>query len=220
MYRRRFLAASATLTTVAVAPRAVACRLFPAGVADRYVAWQDGKAIGHQTFSFHREPGRFVVEAELDMRFTAPGGAQVGYRHGSREIWDTGWLQALDSHTVIAGRRLEVHARRESGTLMVEGSDVRSYRLSTYIVPSNLWHRDCRLVDSLIDVESGNILLVRPRFAGRESLRQSGEVVAANHYTISGGIVREAWYDADCALVRWDLPLGSGDWISFRHERA
>jgi len=29
---------------------------------------------------------------------------------------------------------------------------------------------------------------------------------------------RESWYDADCVLVRWDLPLSAGDWISFRRE--
>ena len=220
MHRRRFLGASAALAGAALAPYATACRLFPAGVGDRYVAWQHGEAIGHQTFSFHREPGRFVVDAELEMRFAAPGGGDVRYRHTSRELWDTGWLQALDSHTRIDARELEVHARRESGTLLVEGSDVRAYRLSTYIVPSNLWHRDCRLVDSLLDVESGDILLVRPRFVGREKLQQSGEVLEANHYTISGELLREAWYDADCALVRWDLPLSNGEWISFRREKT
>ena len=221
MRRRRFLIGSAALAAGTLAPApAMARRLFPDGVTDRYLAWQGQNVIGRQQFAFRREPGRFVVDGQMDMRFESSAKGVIRYSHESREVWQTGWLQRLDSSTRIDGRIQEVHAERDGGSLVVDGSDVRRFQVSTYLVPSNLWHRDSRLVDAFIDVENGSIRLVRTRFVGKQSLQQSGTLVEADHYTIRGQIDREAWYDADCVLVRWDLPLEDGGWINFRRETS
>lgn len=221
MRRRRFLTGSAALAGAGLIPgAAVARRLFPADATDRYVAWQGERMVGRQEIVFKREPGRFLVDVKMGMRFVAPGIGEVSYEHESREAWNTGWLHALDSRTRTDGRIQEVHAERRSFALMVEGSDVRPFQVTTYIVPSNLWHRDSRLVDAFIDVENGKIRFVRPRYAGKETLRQGGGVVEGHRYTLRGQLDREAWYDTDCVLVRWDLPLSGGDWISFRREMS
>ncbi len=219
MQRRRFLIGSTALAAGALVPApAMARRLFPADVTDHYLAWQGERVIGRQRFSFSREPGRFVVDVQMDMRFELSGKGVISYSHECREVWETGWLHGLDSRTRIDGRIQEVHAKRNLGSLKVDGSDVRPFQLSTYVVPSNLWHRDSRLVDTFIDVENGSIRLVRPRFLGKQTLRQGGRTVEAQRYSIRGQLDREAWYDADCVLVRWDLPLADGTWISFRRE--
>lgn len=221
MRRRRFLTGSALLAGTGLAPAtAVACRLFPADVTDRYRAWQDDRTVGRQEIAFTREPGRFLVDVQMGMHFTAPGIGEVSYEHESRETWNTGWLHALHSRTRTDGRIREVHAERRGAVLMVEGSDIRPFQVSTYVLPSSLWHRDSRLVNALIDVESGDIRFVRPRYAGKETLRQGGAVVEAHRYAIRGQMDREAWYDHDCALVRWDLPLAGGGWISLRREKS
>jgi len=221
MGRRRFLIGSAALAAGAlVSTPAAARRLFPAGVTDRYVAWQGKRMIGRQQFSFRREPGRFLVDAQVDMRFESSAKGVIGYSHESREVWETGWLQRLDSRTRIDQRLQEVRAERNGGSLMVDGSDVGPFQISTYLVPSNLWHRDSRLVNAFIDVENGSIRLVRPRYVGKQTLQQSGGTVEAQHYSIRGQLNREAWYDADCVLVRWDLPLEDGGWINFRLETS
>lgn len=221
MRRRRFLTCSAALVGAGLSPGvALARRLFPADVTDRYVAWQGGREVGRQEIVFTREPGRFLVDVKMGMRFAAPGIGEVSYEHESREAWNTGWLHAFDSRTRTGGRIQDVHAERRSFALMVEGSDVNPFQVTTYIVPSNLWHRDSRLVDAFIDVETGRVRFVRPRYVGKELLHQSGGVVEANRYTFRGSLDREAWYDADCVLVRWDLPVSGGDWISFRREMS
>jgi hypothetical protein len=221
MRRRRFLIGSAALAAGGLVPAsAMARRLFPADVTDRYEAWQGQSVIGRQQFSFSREPGRFLVEVQMDMRFELPGKGVISYSHESREVWETGWLHGLDSRTRIDGRIQEVHAERNLGSLLVAGSDAGSFQVSTYLVPSNLWHRDSRLVDAFIDVENGSIRLVRPRYVGKETLQQSGGTVEAHRYSIRGQLDREAWYDADCVLVRWDLPLAGGGWINFRREMS
>ena len=221
MKRRRFLAGSAALAGTGLAPSAsLARRLFPANVTDRYVAWQGERVIGEQEISFQRETGQFVVHVKTAMVFAAPGAGDVSYSHDSREVWRAGWLHGLTSRTRIDGRLQTVRAQRENGSLMVEGSEVPSFQVSTYLVPSSLWHRDARLADAFLDVEKGGILLVRPRFAGKEILHQGGGEVEAQRYTIRGQLNRETWYDADCVLVRWDLPLTGGGWLSFRREMA
>ncbi len=222
MGRRRFLIGSAAFAAGGLASTpAPARRLFPANVTDRYEAWQGERVIGRQQFSFRREPGRFVVDVQMDMRFELSAKGVISYSHECREVWETGWLHGLDSRTRVDGRIQEVRAvRNDGGSLLVAGSDVGPFQVSTYLVPSNLWHRDSRLVEAFIDVESGSIRLVRPRYVGKETLRQSGGTVEAHRYTIRGQLDREAWYDADCVLVRWDLPLAGGGWINFRREMS
>jgi hypothetical protein len=221
MRRRRFLTSALALGGAGLAPpAALARRLFPADVTDRYVAWQGDTEIGRQEFSFRRGPGGFTVESTIEMRFVSPRFGETTYEHACRETWDTGWLQSLETETRIGGRRQVVHAEREAGALKISGSDVRAFQLSSYVIPSNLWHRDSRLVRAFIDVESGNLISVQARYAGEESLRQGGAVVEAHRYTIRGQMEREAWYDADCVLVRWDLPLTGGGWINFRRKPA
>ena len=221
MRRRRFLIGSAVFAAGGlVSTPAPARRLFPADVMDAYEAWQGERMVGRQRFSFSREPGRFVVQVQMDMSFELPGKGVVSYSHESRETWETGWLHGLDSRTRMDGRVREVHAERNLGSLLVTGSDVGPFQISTYLVPSNLWHRDSRLVDVFIDVENGSIRFARPRYAGKETLQQSGGTVEAHRYSIRGQLDREAWYDADCALVRWDLPLAGGGWINVRREMS
>jgi hypothetical protein len=219
MRRREFLTSFSALVVGSLAPATgFARRLFPADVTDRFVARQGDDEIGRQQFSFQRQSGRFVVDARLEMRFRLSGKGTISYYHESREIWDTGWLHGLASETRIDGQTQRVHAERDHGTLRVEHDGDQPFQLSTYVVPSNLWHRDTRLVDTLIDVENGSVRLVRPRFAGKEEIRLGDRVVEASHYTIRGQLDRDAWYDPDCALVRWDLPLIDGGWISFQRD--
>ena len=59
---------------------------------------------------------------------------------------------------------------------------------------------------------------MRPHYAGEDTLRHGSVELKAHRYSFRGQLNREAWYDADCALVRWDLLLPGGDWISFRRE--
>ena len=217
MHRRRFLTGSALLAASASMPvPASACRMFPADVTDRYRASQAGAEIGRQSIAFTREPGRFVVDVSIGMRFLTGAGASFDYSHECREEWNTGWLHALTSRTRVGDREQYVEARRRRGALMVSGSDIRAYQVSTYVVPSSLWHRDSRLAEAFIDVESGNIRFVRPRYVGRERLEQGGATLQAHHYRMRGQLNLDAWYDADCALVRWDRPLAGGVAISFR----
>ena len=75
------------------------------------------------------------------------------------------------------------------------------------------------VIDS-IDVEKGNIRPVRTRYIGKQILQQSGGSVEAHRYSMRGQLDREAWYDVDCVLVRWDLPLADGQWISIRRTMS
>lgn len=221
MRRRQFLSGATALGAVGLGPRAVtACRLFPAGVTERYVAWQGDREVGRQEFAFLRGPDGFSVQSHIGMRFVSSSLGETTYEHESLERWDTGWLQALETRTRAGPTRRSVRAEREAGSLRVEGSDVRPFQLSNYVIPSNLWHRDARLVDAFIDVETGMLVSVRPRYAGKQRLYQGGGVVDAHRYTLRGQLDRDAWYDADCVLVRWDLPIAGGAWLSFRLQRA
>ena len=96
MHRRRFLAGAVALGAATAPGTALARRFFPSDVTDRYVAWQDDREVGRQAFAFRRGPEGFTVESTLGMRFVSPTHGEATYEHGSREIWDTGWLHRLE----------------------------------------------------------------------------------------------------------------------------
>lgn len=52
-------------------------------------------------------------------------------------------------------------------------------------------------------------------FVGREDVPAGGATVPARHFVLTGGIARDLWYDADCALVRIAIPGRDGVPIVF-----
>lgn len=219
MRRRRLLTSSAALAGGLVAsPAATACRLFPADVTERYLAFQGEEIIGWQRFDFRRESGRFVVESRIEMTYRSLGGVPVDYSLETEEVWRTGWLHELRSRIRIGGRTRWVTARRSDGAMVVETGGGRRLEFGSYVVPSNLWHRDTRLVDVLLDVEVGRLRYVKARRVADDVLEQDGQRIEASRYAIRGQIDRDAWYDANCALVRWALPLDGGARIEFEQQ--
>ena len=202
----------------AFAPRVVlACRMFPAGVSDNYVGYRDGVPVARQSFEFRREDGRFVVEARIDMRYQSARGERE-YSHRSREVWKTGLLHEFDSETRLNGKVRRVRARRVLEGLEVHSLGQAPVIIAAYLVPSNLWHRDTRLVQALLDVEDGAMRSVRPTLMSAEELELGGERLHVNRYAIDGQIRRVAWYTPDCTLVRWLWPVEDGSAIIFERD--
>lgn len=222
MRRRALLAGGGWLALGApVASRAGGlCRLFPGGVVDEYIGYRDDLPVAHQRFVFERQDGQFVVTSDMDMSFPTRTGERREYAHRCREVWRTGRLHELDSETRANERRLRVHGRRNREGLLVRAEGRTPINFTTYMVPSNLWHRDTRLVQALLDVEEGIMRQVRPTHVAEEELVQAGERLRANRYDIAGQINRVAWYAEDCSLVRWAWPFEDGSRILFVRQPA
>lgn len=211
---RRRTAIGAGALTVAGLPIAAAatCRFFPHNDSDHYLVRQRDRLIGRRSVRFGHGALGYEVDIEASFDFTVPGKGLVPFRHRSREIWRAAQLWRLDADTTIGTRRTWVRARRELDDLAVHSNVLEApLRLSGYVVPSSMWHRDTRFVRGLLDVTDGRFKLVSVRGTGSESLRIDGAFVRAERYEMRGEIERDLWYDERCILVREVRPVAHGD---------
>jgi len=73
-------------------------------------------------------------------------------------------------------------------------------------LPASLWHPDTAKSLHLLDTVDGRVKPVTP------------EVLAADHYRLTGGLEREVWTDADCALARVVFPARDGSRITLERR--
>ncbi|MDX1514305.1 MAG: DUF6134 family protein [Gammaproteobacteria bacterium] len=195
----------------------VACRLFPPDSTDRYRARQEDRDAGFQSISFFRESGEFVVSTRRNFRYVDVEGAAVDYDHSSREVWVNGWLNRFESTTRHGERTFRVDAETvDHVTMLVRSSAYPVPSLVTgYVIPGNVWHRDSRLVNRLMDMVDGRLKLVRVRYVGKEALAGAGDLQVANHYQWRGEINLDAWYTEECQLSRMLLPFKRAEPVIF-----
>jgi hypothetical protein len=202
----------------ALAPGLVrARRLFPADSTDRYRVFQNSVAVGSQSLNFSRDDGRLIVSTQVSLSYRNDAGASVSFAHSARETWVGGWLHSFDSTTRHGERALVVEARTvERATLLVHSSELELPRhVSGYVVPGNLWHRDARLHNVIMDMVDGRAKLVKVFYDGKELLPSSAGAQVATHYRIRGEFNRDAWYTEDCRLARMLWPLRGAATLSF-----
>jgi hypothetical protein len=206
------------LAVNAAAPKIVqACRLFPSDSTDRYVVFQNSIAVGSQSLTFFHDESGLVVATQMNLNYRNDADESVSFVHGARETWVGGWLHAFDSTTRHGDHALVVEARTvERATLLVHSSAFEHLRhVSGYLVPGNLWHRDARLHNVIMDLVDGTPKLVKVFYDGKELLPSSAGAQVANHYRLRGEFNRDAWYTEDCRLARMTWPLRGAAPLTF-----
>ena len=206
------------LAVGALAPGiARACRLFPSDSTDRYKVFQNSASVGFQSLNFSRDDSGLVVATQINLNYESDTGASVPFSHSARELWVGGWLNAFESTTRHGDRALVVKARTvERATLLVHSSELKlPTHVSGYMVPGNLWHRDARLHNVIMDLVDGIPKLVKVFYGGKELLPSSAGAQVANHYRLRGEFNRDAWYTEDCRLARMTWPLRDAAPLSF-----
>jgi hypothetical protein len=196
------------------ASRARAQRVFPApGVVD-FVGRRQGVVAGTYRFRFAQQPGRFIVRTDIDLDVRSGAAPLWRYVHHAEEVWRDGWLDAVVADTNDDGRRFQVRAERQAGifTGTVNGA---AFTVAGYIVPASLWHRDTPDSEALFDTVDGRVKVVRGTLLGSENVPVGKTTVSARHYAITGGLVRDLWYDTACGLVRIAIPGRDGVPIVF-----
>jgi hypothetical protein len=199
------------------APAAAACDLFPQHKGWRFLVLRHGNVIGEHVFTFSRRHGDFVVEVAIDIAVDLLGITVFRFTHRAEEVWRKGWLHALTSATDDDGRLWRVRAERRDGALRGSVNDV-GFDVSGFLVPASLWHRDTTMSQALLDTIDGRVKVVQAKALGEERVEADGSTVAAKHYSLSGQIEREVWYDADCAIARVTFPARDGSLITLERQ--
>lgn len=196
------------------ASRARAQRVFPAAGRVDFLGRRQGVVAGTYRFRFAQQPGRFIVRTDIDLDVRSGAAPLWRYVHHAEEVWRDGWLDAVVADTDDDGRRFKVRAERQAGifTGTVNGA---AFTVAGYIVPASLWYRDTPDSEALFDTVDGRVKVVRSTLLGSENVPAGKTAVSSRHYAITGGIVRDVWYDTECGLVRLALPGRDGVPIVF-----
>ncbi|HEX9792123.1 MAG TPA: DUF6134 family protein [Kiloniellales bacterium] len=189
-------------------------RVFPAAGRVEFIGRRQRAVAGTYRFRFAQQSGRFTVRTDIDLDVRSGGATLWRYVHHAEEVWLAGWLDAVVTDTSDDGRRFQVRAERQAGifTGTVNGA---AFTVSGYIIPASLWHRDTPGSQVLFDTVDGRVKVVRSTLLGREAVPAGTATVSARHFAITGGLIRDVWYDAEFGLVRIALPGRDGVPIVF-----
>jgi hypothetical protein len=209
--RRAVLLAGVTLA----ARQAAGASTVPASNALAYRLVRHGSEIGRHTLTFDRQADALTVRITVDALVSLVSIPIVRYTHRAVETWQAGTLVGLTAETDKNGQHEWAKARRTSEGLVVTGSKTARYIAPDPAIATSYWNR--RMVDGpMISLEDG--VLLRPKVAIRhsDSVRlASGDMVTADHYTLSGAFAVDVWYDQTDTWAGLAFAVADGSSVTY-----
>jgi Domain of unknown function (DUF6134) len=178
-----------------------------------YGVFRDGERIGTHTVIFERMGDELTVRSDTSFDFTRLFVLGFTFIHQAVEVWQDGALKEFTSFTDDDGKKREVHAQRAGEHLLVTASG-QTRELPGSLIPASLWHPDTIEQHQLLDPIKGRLREVSVQDRGREPVALAGHAVAAHHYALRGGLVRDIWYDEDGTVVKVAFQASDGSDIT------
>jgi hypothetical protein len=211
--RRAVLLAGASL---AARPARAALPVPPGGsLAFRMV--RHDSVIGHHALTFEAQGEALTVRVAVDALVTFISIPLARYRHRLVETWRGDKLFGLVGETDTNGLHAWINARRADEGLVVQGSHGPRYVAPENAIGISYWNKH-QLEGPMISTDDGE--LVRPRVdaRGTESVRlASGAMIAAEHYSLTGSLEADVWYDRAGTWASLELTVRDGSTV--RYER-
>jgi hypothetical protein len=191
--RRAMLLGGAAVVTGAAA--AAAALPVPSGDSLAFRMVRHGSEIGTHSLTFAQDGEMLTVRIVVDALVTFATIPIARYSHRGVETWRGTTLVALTGDTDKNGTRNWVRAQRTDDGLVVLGSQTKRYICSESAIPTSYWNK--RMLDGpMISLEDGVLLSPKVADLRMESVRlASGQMIAADHYNLSGAFAVDLWYD-------------------------
>jgi hypothetical protein len=210
MIRRTFLLA--TGATFATAGRAWSNPL-PYGPSLVFAAHRNGQKIGTHSLAFQEEAGRQNITTTIDFSVRMIGISVYRYTHRCQEVWSGGQFVAIVSETNDNGEKYAVQAQHDGTDLVVRRREPQSFMKTSTgdealdqqhwireihpgaILPSTHWNIAQTRQQALLNTQTGKINHVSVRELGRETVTTATQSPAATHFSYSGDIEMNQWFD-------------------------
>jgi hypothetical protein len=168
-----------------------------------YTILKDGDPIGKETYMIDRDGDHtsvaLTVDSAVHILFL-----DFKYHHTRTESWNGAQLEKLSADTDDDGTKHHVEiAAKEGGSGFTVTTDGKTVTTPDDAFPVAQWNHAMLGHPVLIPVENDD----KPYKAafkdvGPDSLTIGGEKVATEHFTLSGDLERELWYDTDGVLAK------------------
>jgi hypothetical protein len=191
--RRAVLLGGAAVVTGAAS--GAAALPVPSGDSLAFRMLRHGSEIGTHALTFSHDGAMLTVRIVVDALVTFASIPVVRYSHRGVETWRDTILVGLTGDTDKNGTRNWVRAQRTDEGLVVLGSQSKRYISPESAIPTSYW--DKRMLDGpMISLEDGVLLSPKVADLRMESVRlASGQMIAADHYSLSGAFAVDLWYD-------------------------
>jgi len=186
----------------------------PASGELNFTVMREGDEIGSHRLVFNAGDDGLVVDIETDIAVKVMGIAFYRFEHEGHEVWTDGQLVAINSVTNDDGTDHRLTAIAEGGVLLVDG-DARKEPEAATIIPASLWNHALVAQSALLNTLDGSNMSVTVTEVGLEIVEANARNISATHYSVTGGLNRELWYDAEDVLVQVRFDGADGSEITY-----
>jgi len=167
----------------------------PSGGSLAFRMVRHGSEIGTHVLTFSHDGELLTVRIVVDALVTFASIPIARYSHRGVETWRGTTLVDLTADTNKNGTRNWVRAQRTDEGLVVLGSQTKRYICPESAIPTSYWNK--RMLDGpMISLEDGVLLSPKVADLRMDSVRlASGQMIAADHYNLSGAFAVDLWYD-------------------------
>jgi len=166
-----------------------------------YTITRGGSPIGQQSVEFIHNGDGFIVRTEIEIEVGFLSMTLYRFKHDAVETWADGRLVAFVSKTDDDGRDRAVDLSAEGDRLKGVYND-NPIDFPGGIIPASLWHPGTVKASVLLDPIRGRNREVKVEDRGTERIAWNGGEIETRHFSITGQINRELWYDLDGKLVQ------------------
>ena len=175
---------------------------------------RNGEAIGTHTYHFDHSGNRTEVRIKTDINFRLFFIPVYRFEHESKEVWQNGKLDSLESNTNENGTPVKLQVHRDEDSLMVYGED-GNLHVDREIIPASLWNRLVLDRSQTLTTISGNVKKFEVDYVGEAELDVRGHKVTTQHFRLTGEFERELWYDKDDVLVGVRFEASDGSTVAY-----
>ena len=210
--RRLLLAGAAEMTGGRAAHAALPV---PPGNKLDFRLMRHGAPIGTHVMTFHGDGDGLIVDIAVDVLVKFGPIPLVRYTHRNQETWQHDRLVGFESHTDRNGTIMHAKARWAGSGLAVEGSGTKPYIAPANALATTHWNSHM-LHGPMIGVQDGMLVhpIVSPQAEERVRLA-TGNDIRARHYTLSGDLDLELWYDPYDTWTGMRFTVDDGSVISY-----
>lgn len=180
-----------------------------------FVVVRNEEPVGTHVIDFSRDGDTTNVKISTNVVVKMAFIPVYRFEHAGIETWKGNQLVALRSRTNDDGTPHQLAVAAEGDHLRVAG-DGSQATAAAAILPASLWNPGIVRQSTLLNTLDGTQMRIAVADRGEEMVPASGAKVPAHHYTISGGINRDVWFDRANTLVRVAFAAKDGSSIVYQ----
>ena len=180
-----------------------------------YAVLRDNEAVGVHVIDFSRAGDTTNVKISTNVVVKVAFIPVYRFEHAGLETWQGNRLISIRTRTNDDGTPHELAATANGDRLRVAGDGQQGDVIGA-IIPASLWNAAIVSQSSILNTLDGRQMPISVIDQGEEVVHAAGADVAAHHYTISGGLDRDLWFDRTNTLVRVAFAAKDGSHIVYQ----